>query len=128
MRRGAFNVIVSRRAKAPARRYRISEKLVLVVTLTGAVLLASFSLSGLHYYHMWRQSSDYAELQIEADRLHKENEVFRLSARQLGDRVSSLEVTSKKLQILSGVDGEGLGGVGGPSAADNEVLRLDRNS
>jgi len=89
------------------------------------VLVASFSLSTLHYYHMWKKTADHDLLKVSAYQLSKENDTFRLAARQLGEKVASLEVTSTKLQILSGLDEEGLGGVGGPSAYDNPLLSLD---
>jgi len=88
-------------------------------------MLFSFALSTLHYYRMWNQNSDYDQLQLQTHALTKDNENFRLLARQLSEKVSTLEVTSKKLQILSGLDEEGLGGVGGPSGYDDPLLNLD---
>jgi murein DD-endopeptidase MepM/ murein hydrolase activator NlpD len=124
-RRGDLTIIISRSAEFRARRYRISQKFLIKLGIAVGVLVASFSLSTLHYYHMWKKTADHDLLKVSAYELSKENDTFRLAARQLGEKVASLEVTSTKLQILSGLDEEGLGGVGGPSAYDNPLLSLD---
>ena len=113
--RGDFTLIVSREADSSASRYRVSQRFFLAIGIAMAVLFSSFTLSTLHYYHMWKGTSNYALVKGEVAQLRKENESFRLAARQLSEKVSSLEVSSKKLEITSGMDGEGLGGVGGPS-------------
>ena len=110
-----FTISVSRGVNDSVSRYRVSRAFFLV---TGIVLVAFFSfftLSMLHYYHMWKDFDDYALLKNKFTQLSKENEAFRLVARQLNEKVSSLEVSSKKLEMISGLTGEGLGGVGGPS-------------
>ena len=113
--RGDFTIIVSRESDSSASRYRVSRRFFLTIGIAVVVLFSSFTLSTLHYYHMWKGISDYALVKGELAQLRKENETFRLVARQLSEKVSSLEVSSKKLEIISGLDGEGLGGVGGPS-------------
>lgn len=127
-RREDLILILSRSVDAPARRYRVSNLVLSAVGMALLVLIASFTLSTLHYYHMWKQASDHQDLKAEADQLRKENETFRLSARQLSEKISSLEITSKKLEILAGMDSGGLGGVGGPSIYDNPLLSMDRRA
>ena len=124
-RRGDLTVIISRAAELPARRYKISQKLLLRLGIALGVLFSSFCLSTLHYYHMWKKTTDHDQLLTSSYELSKENDTFRLAARQLSEKLASLEVTSTKLQILSGLDQEGLGGVGGPSAYENPLLSLD---
>ncbi len=92
------------------------------------VLLISFVLSGLHYFHMWKRTTHYGHLRVEVDQLQKENETFRLTAKQLNEKVSLLEVTTKKLHIFSGLDQEGLGGVGGPMDWGNIGLGLNNRA
>ncbi len=92
------------------------------------VLLISFVLSGLHYFHMWKRTTHYGHLRVEVDQLQKENETFRLTAKQLNEKVSLLEVTTKKLHIFSGLDQEGLGGVGGPTDWGNIGLGLNNRA
>ena len=127
-RREDLILILSRSVDAPARKYRVSNLVLSAVSMALLVLIASFTLSTLHYYHMWKQATDHQNLKAEADQLRKENETFRLSARQLSEKISSLEITSKKLEILSGLDIGSLGGVGGPSIYDNPLLNLDRRA
>lgn len=114
-RRGDFTVIVARLAQTPARKYTVSRKLVLSLGIALLIVFSTFVLSTLHYYHMWKKTSEYAQLKQEVSELRKENETFRLAAHQLNEKISTLEVTSKKLKIISGLDREGLGGVGGPT-------------
>lgn len=125
MRKGDFTVIVARYAETPARKFTFSPKLVLSISLALLALFSSFVLSTLHYYHMWQTTGEYARLKTEVDLLRKENETFRLAANQLNEKVSGLEVTSKKLKIVSGLDKEGLGGAGGPAG---NIPRLSLNS
>jgi murein DD-endopeptidase MepM/ murein hydrolase activator NlpD len=122
MRRGDFTVIVARFAETPAKKYLFSKKLVLAVSVTLFVFLSCFVLSSLHYYQMWKKTAEYDRLRVEVDHLRKENQSFRLATNNLGDRVSGLEVVSKKLSILSGVSLDGIG-VGGP-ASPSGLLNL----
>ena len=124
-KRDDLTVIVARSAYMSARKYQVSRKLLASLAIAVVVVFASFLLSTLHYYYMWKQTVDHLSTEAKAYQLDKENETFRLTARQLNEKISSLEVTSKKLQILSGLDQEGLGGVGGPSTLDNHLLTLD---
>ena len=124
-RREDLTIIVAGSAYLSARRYKVSGKVLASLGIAVAVVLASFLLSTLHYYYMWKQTADHMALEMKAYQLDKENETFRLAARQLNEKISSLEVTSKKLQILSGLDQESLGGVGGPSTFDSPLLSLD---
>ncbi|MEE8350541.1 MAG: M23 family metallopeptidase [Acidobacteriota bacterium] len=120
-----LTIIVAGSAYKSAHRYKVSGRVLGSLGIAVAVVLASFLLSTLHYYYMWKQSSDHLALEVKAYQLDKENEAFRLAARQLNEKIASLEVTSKKLQIMSGLDQEGLGGVGGPSSFDNPLFSLD---
>lgn len=124
-KRDNLTVIVARSTPSPARRFTISKNFLASMGVAVIVIFSAFALSTLHYYYMWRLTTDHDGLKVEVDQLRKENETFRLSARQLNEKLSSLEVTSKKLEILSGVDEQGLGGVGGPTVVDRPLLRLD---
>lgn len=115
MSRGDVTVIIARRSEAPVQKYTFSRKFLLSLGVTVLILLSSFTLSNLHYYYMWKKTTEYSQLKVEVDQLRKENESFRLAANQLNEKISTLEMTSKKLKIFSGLDREGLGGVGGPS-------------
>ncbi len=128
MRRRDLTVIVARFADVPARKFSIPEPLLLTAIVAVAVLLAAFVFSALHYHQMWSRSQDHADLKAEVDQLRKQNEAFRIAAKQLTDRISSIEVAAQKLKIVSGLDQDGLGGVGGPSAAGDSVLQLDEQS
>jgi len=124
-KREGLTVIVAHSAYLSARRYKVSGNFLVSLRIAVVIVCASFLLSTLHYYYMWKQTDDHVELKARAYQLDKENEAFRLAARQLNDKISSLEVTSKKLQVLSGLDQESLGGVGGPSSFENPLLSLD---
>jgi murein DD-endopeptidase MepM/ murein hydrolase activator NlpD len=124
MKRGDWTVIVARFAETPARRYSLPRKLVVGVSTASLVLLACFVLSTLHYYQMWKKTSEYDRLKVEVDQLRKENDTFRLAADHLSDKFSALEVTSKKLSILSGLDREGMGGLGGPVTRPSPLAEL----
>lgn len=125
MRRSDLTVIIGRDGRPSAAKYRVSHRFLLAFGIALVVLLSSFTLSTLHYYNMWTKTDHYDHLKLEADKLREQNDTFRLSARQLNEKISTLEITSKKLQLLSGSDGEGLGGVGGPSGFDSSLLNLD---
>jgi murein DD-endopeptidase MepM/ murein hydrolase activator NlpD len=127
MRRGDFTVIVSRLSGVPARKFSIPRGLLLVSIIVVSVLICSVTLSGLHYFHMWGKSQDYDNLKSEVTQLRKQNESFRLTAKQLTDRLSFVEISAQKLRLLSGLD-EGLGGLGGPSSGNDAVLDLDEKS
>lgn len=120
--RGDYSIIVSRFAEAPARRYRVSRHLLRGLGILSVILLASLTISGLHYYHMWRHTQEYGQLKEEVDRLRKENQTYRLTAKQLSDQISALQVTAQKLKIVAKSDLEGLGGVGGPFDLENPLL------
>jgi murein DD-endopeptidase MepM/ murein hydrolase activator NlpD len=124
-KREGLTVIVAHSAYLSARRYKVSGNFLVSLRIAVVIVCASFLLSTLHYYYMWKQTADHVELKARAYQLDKENEAFRLAARQLNDKISSLEVTSKKLQVLSGLDQETFGGVGGPSSFENPLLSLD---
>ncbi len=128
MRRRDFTIIVARVSNVPARKFSIPESLLVTSLVAVSVLLVAFVLSALHYHQMWSRSQDHANLKAEVDTLRKQNESFRISAKQLTDRISSIEVAAQKLRIVSGLDQDGLGGVGGPTAAGDAVLRLDEKS
>ena len=100
-----------------------------VVCLLG--LLTALGVFSTHYYQMWERSGDYELLQERLEVLHNDREQIRLKARQLAERLSSMEVATEKLRVMAGLDMEGLGGVGGPAdtrlqvSFDEESL-LDR--
>lgn len=123
MRKGDLTVILARFPDS-ARKYVFSKKLMRSVALALVVLVTACTVSALHYYHMWQRTAAYDELKVVVDQLRKENEGFRLSAAQLAEKLSSLEVNFKKLKVLSGLDREGLGGVGGPSSLNTPALSL----
>ncbi len=127
MRPGDFTVIIARVSEVPARKFTIPKRLMVMSVAASLVLAAAFVLSALHYYSMWNKSRDYVQLKQEVDELRKQNEGFRLSARQLTERLSSIEVSAQKLRILSGLEDDGLGGVGGPHSSDPAVSFDERS-
>ena len=80
--------------------------------------LGAFS---FHYYQMWERSRHLEDLEALVESLHRSNEQIRFKERQLTERMSTLEVAAQKLRVVSGLDMEGLGGVGGPVADQLEV-------
>ncbi len=117
-RRRDLTVIFAGPGGTTARKYLFSSQLMIILGIILLVLVSSFALSALHYYYMWNKTSEHTRLKEEADQLRRENETFRLTANQLTEKISALEVTSKKLTIVSGLDQKGLGGVGGPASND----------
>ena len=128
MSRNDLTVIIGRDSWVSASKYRVSHRFLLAFGIALVILFSSFTLSTLHYYYMWKKTFYHDHLKLEADKLREENETFRLSARQLNEKISTLEITSQKLQLLSGSDREGLGGVGGPLGSDSSLLNLDSHS
>lgn len=126
MKEGDLTVIVARYGKGPARKYTLPRNLLLSLILTVAVLAGALSLSGLHYFSMWKKSALHSRLVAEVDDLRKENEGFRVSARRLNSQVSQLELTAYKLEIMAGNAEEGVGGRGGPVRSGAPTLDLDR--
>ncbi|RPJ83884.1 MAG: M23 family metallopeptidase [Acidobacteria bacterium] len=115
MRKGDFTIILARFAEAPAKAYCFPRKLAAAVGILTFVFISCFILSSLHYYQMWKKTSEHDRLRLEVDQLRKENQTFRLAANNLADQLSALEVVSKKVTILSGLNHQGMGGLGGPS-------------
>ena len=111
-------IIVSGLKKVPVRRYTVSPAFFGVVCGGLTVFLTLTGLSTFHYYRMWQRSADYEVLQSKFETLHRSTEDVRLQARQLSERLSSFEVSTQKLRVVTGLNEEGLGGVGGP----DEVL------
>jgi len=116
LRKGDITIILARFAETPAKAYCFPRKLATALGIISFVFISGFILSSLHYYQMWKKTSEYNQLKLEVDQLRKENQSFRLAANNLADQLSALEVVSKKVTILSGLNGEGMGGVGGPSS------------
>jgi len=122
LRKGDFTIILARFAETPAKAYCFSRKLAIAVSVVSLIFLSGFILSSLHYYQMWKKTSEYDRLKVEVDQLRKENQSFRLIASNLTDQLSALEVLSKKMTILSGLNREGMGGRGGPASAPLATL------
>lgn len=122
-----FTVIVARRSSGAVRKYQLSKRFLWMAAIPLLVLLVSSVLASLHYYYMFTRSRDYVALKTEVDQLRQQNEGFQLTARQMTDRLSSIEVAAQKLRIVSGLDDAGLGGVGGPSDT-SAILNLDEKS
>ncbi|MFZ0429384.1 MAG: M23 family metallopeptidase [Acidobacteriota bacterium] len=124
---GDFTVTVSRAGRSCGRSFDLSIKLLVSAFIVGLCCLTGVSLSALHYYRMWIQSSDYARVQREVDQLRKQDEGLKLSAKHLSDQLAALQITAQKLKILSGFDSDALGGVGGPADSSNPVLSLSHS-
>ena len=92
----------------------------LTVVRLGAFLLVSGLLSA-HYYQMWERSSEFEALQERLEFLHNDHQKVRVKAKQLSERLSSMEVAAQKLRVMTDLEMDGLGGVGGPGAYDLEV-------
>jgi murein DD-endopeptidase MepM/ murein hydrolase activator NlpD len=127
-RNGEITVIVTRLSGAAARKLTIPRKLLVASLVALAVFASCAIFSSLHYYYMWNQSKAFSSLEAELMTLRKQNEAFKMSARQLTDRVSSIEVSAQKLRIAAGYEESDLGGVGGPPADKDIVLALDETS
>lgn len=128
MKRGDFTVIIARVSQAPARKFTIPKRVARAAVAAAAILVGSLFLSSMHYYYMWNKSRDFVRLKSEVVRLRKQNEVYRVAARQLSDRLSLIEVSAQKLRIVSGLEDDGLGGVGGPGRPNDAALALDQRS
>ncbi len=92
-----------------------------VACLVGLVVFFS------HYYQMWERSKHLEDLESRVELLHRSNEQVRFKARQLTERLSALDVAAQKLRVISGLDMDGLGGVGGPVTDQLEVAFDERS-
>jgi len=79
--------------------------------LCGAVCLAGLAVVLFNYYQMWEWTRD---LKSQFESIENNNKEMKFKARQLIERLSTLEITANKLMVLSGVDEDSLGGRGGP--------------
>lgn len=125
MRRGDFTVILARYGAGGAKKYTFSRKFLIAGTSLVLIVFSAFSLTAFHYFHMWKRTTTFEALLSEADRLRRENASFRVTARQLTDRMTQLETTAKKLEMMAGAVDEGRTGVGGPLSDDPAWLELD---
>lgn len=128
MKKDPLVVILSRDPSSAASQYRIPRAALLLAQFAGAVFFAAFLLSSLHYLHMWRKSSDHAHLTLQAERLRNENRSFEGTVRQLREKVASLDLISQRIQILSGSEEQGLGGIGGPDTVRAGLAPVDTQS
>ena len=90
-RGGEYTVIVAH-DRGGVCKYVLPRELILASGIIGLVLAISFILSGLHYFHMWKTTADYRGLRVEADNLLRENEKFRVIAKQTSDQLATLEI------------------------------------
>ena len=125
MKSSDLTVILSRRGRPVASKYKMSRRFLLTLGIALVVLVSSFSMSTLHYFYMWKKTASYDRLRLESDVLRRENEVLKLSTRQLGERISNLEVTSKKLEFSSISGEERVSSVGGPSNSGDFLTNLN---
>jgi len=119
-----FSITFTRRGEVNGRCFSFSLQQCVFTFIACVCLLTGFIFAGVHYYRMWEQTLDYARLKLEVDRLQREEEETKVAAKQLGDRISELQVTAQKLRIASGFDPDSLGGSGGPASKADPVLSL----
>jgi len=122
--KGDITVTVWRAGSAFGRSINLTPRLLAVSLLGVLCLVAAVGFASVHYYQMMAQSSDYARLEAEVDLMRKSDHGIRVSARQLSDQIASLQITAQKLKIVSGLDPDSLGGVGGPRTKGDPVLSL----
>ena len=98
-----LTIIVARSPYMSGRRYRIPHKLLISFGIAAAVICATFILSTLHYYYMWKQTADHVELKASAYQLDKENEALR---QELLKEAEARDTKAKRLrsgfQVFSG--------------------------
>lgn len=135
-----FTVIVAHQRGARISKFRVPRHLSKFILATLLILIASSVALLFHFGNTAAQRRELRRLQAEYSELKKENESIRLSATQISEKVASLEVISKKLRLMSGMDRDegGFGGVGGfgakglgrTSAAElvGRINRLDRKA
>lgn len=110
-----FLVLVSQDAKSSFRQFSLPRawlKIGLAVFVAG--LAAAIGLT-LHYARLLGLGSLNSSLERENSRLLRENQSYKLQVKELGERISALEMTSKKLALISGLEPlrAGFGGMGG---------------
>lgn len=125
--KGDFQITVSRNGGIHGRSIRITARQLEIALIAVCCCFTAVLFSCVHYYKMWDKTQDYAALVQEVDQLRKQDEGFRLSAKQLSDQLAALEVTAQKLKILSEFDTDALGGVGGPGSKVNPAVSLSPN-
>ena len=65
-KREDLTVIVAHSAYLSARRYKVSGNFLVSLRIAVVIVCASFLLSTLHYYYMWKQTADHVELKARA--------------------------------------------------------------
>jgi len=118
--RNYFTLIVAHGSGARVSKYRVPRYLPRFI-LTSLLLLIASAVALIFYFgNTVDQLKDKRQVQAESTRLKKENESLRASTMQVGEKLAALEITSKKLQLMSGMDRDdsGFGGVGGVAARD----------
>jgi murein DD-endopeptidase MepM/ murein hydrolase activator NlpD len=124
--KGDISITVWRAGSAFGRSINLTPRVLAVSLLVVLCLVAAGGFATVHYYQMLIRSSDYARLEAEVDLMRRSDQSFRVAARQLGDQLSSLQVTAQKLKIISGLDPDTLGGAGGPRSTSDPVLSLNQ--
>src|SRR5688500_2916307 len=115
-----FTLIVARGSGAKVSKYRVPSYLPRFI-LTSLLLLIASAVALIFYFgNTVDQLKDMRQTQAESTRLKKENESIRASTMQVSEKLAALEITSKKLQLMSGMDRDdsGFGGLGGVAARD----------
>lgn len=90
-------------------------------SLSTAACLVGLVAFSFHYYQMWERSKHLENLESRVESLNNNNEQVRFKAKQLTERLSALDLVAHKLRVLSDLDMDGLGGVGGPVGDQLEV-------
>ena len=106
-------LIIPAQAFSKARSLSVSYRVIFALAVLLALCIGALGLGVYHYGQMALRVEDYQEILVENDAYRSENHGYRVQTAQLGEKVDFLETTARKLMVVSGMDSEGLGGVGG---------------
>ena len=110
--------VVASSQDARIRKFRVPHSIAVVGSIFCILFLVTSFLASLHYAFLNYHIRDYDRLQAENGRLHTQNSQFRATARQLEEKLASLEVVSQRLKKMSGMEQQlgSMFGMGGAPA------------
>jgi Peptidase family M23 len=113
-----YTFIVASHADARIWRFSVPYPLLVAFAAFAVIGIIAAGVASYHYGRTLLKLADYNRILAENDSFRSENHNYRIQTAQLGEKIDFLETTSRKLEILSGMESpHGVGGVGGFSAS-----------
>ncbi len=119
----SYMLVVAHQAGASLKRINVSYRFMFTLCVLCLISAVAISYAVYRYKKTTTLVSDYQKLLEENKRVKLENQSYKLLTEQVGEKISALEITSKKLSIISGLEPlkPRQGGTGGYSIKEGSL-------